>query len=70
MVPAIPVPGTPRVLVRKGGAEFLCERCGARITLALPMPVYTWARKAKAFEALHTDCVAPSLPPGAPPEAD
>ena len=58
------------VLARAGGAEFVCENCGAVHALTLPMPVETWAAKAKAFEALHTDCVAPSLPPGAPPEAE
>lgn len=75
-----------RVLALQGGAEFLCERCGERLALTLPMPVEVWARKVRGFELLHADCapgglaadpeMGPALiptidlPPGAPPEAD
>lgn len=48
------------VVVRAGGAELACLRCGVVERVELPIPVRRWAKRAAAFGEAHDGCAEPA----------
>ena len=56
------------VIVARGGdantpeEHFLCERCGEKRILKLPLEIKTVVAHSNAFLVLHAECKDPQLP--------